>query len=114
MFEYNSQSFLPCLWQDVKMGDIIKVKRDESFPCDILMSRCSSENGIAFIDTMNLDGETNLKEKIVLKEFHDLEEKTLYNLRGVLECDSPNEFLDRFEASLIANDLNLKRTVVAE
>lgn len=114
MFEYSSQSFLPCLWQDVKIGDLVKVKKDESFPCDILVTRCSSDNGICFIDTMNLDGETNLKEKIVLKEFQELEEKSLYNLKGSVDCDSPNEFLDRFEGSVSANDLTLKRTVVAE
>jgi hypothetical protein len=63
---------------------------------------------------MNLDGETNLKEKIVIKEFQDSEEKMLLNMKGILECDSPNEFLDRFEGSINANDLNLKRTVVVE
>jgi len=96
------------------MGDILQVKKDESFPCDLLMTKCSSDHGICFIDTMNLDGETNLKEKIVIKEFQDSEEKMLLNMKGILECDSPNEFLDRFEGSINANDLNLKRTVVVE
>ncbi len=94
------------------MGDFLKVKKDESFPCDLLMTRCSATNGISFIDTMNLDGETNLKEKILLKEFQDLDENILYNLKGTCECDSPNEFLDRFEGNLISNDINQKKAVI--
>lgn len=114
VFEYESQSFLPCLWQDVKVGDIIKVKKDEPFPCDLLMIRCSDSNGICFVDTMNLDGETNLKEKIVLKEFHGLEENILYNLKGVCDCDAPNEYIERFDATLLASDINEKKAVIVE
>lgn len=114
VFEYESQSFLPCLWQDVKVGDIIKVKKDEPFPCDLLMIRCSASNGICFVDTMNLDGETNLKEKIVLKEFHGLEENILFNLKGVCDCDAPNEFIERFDATLLASDINEKKAVIVE
>ena len=114
VFEYDSQSFLPCLWQDVKIGDILKVKKDEQFPCDLLMTRCSAQNGICFIDTMNLDGETNLKEKIVLKDFQELEENILFNLKGTIECDGPNEFLDRFDGNLASNDINQKKAVIIE
>lgn len=96
------------------MGDIVKVKKDESFPCDILMMRCSAANGIAFIDTMSLDGETNLKEKIVLKEFQELEESLLFNLKGTCDCDTPNEFLDRFDATVYANDISGKKAVIIE
>lgn len=114
VFDYQTQSFLPCLWQDVKMGDVLKVKKDESFPCDLLLVRCSAVNGVAFIDTMNLDGENNLKEKMVLKEFQDLEEDILFNLKGVCDCDSPNEFLDKFDATLSSNDINDKKAVLIE
>ena len=44
-------------WKDVEVGEILKVVKDESFPADMLLLQCSAENGIAFVDTMNLDGE---------------------------------------------------------
>ena len=40
------------------------VKKNEDIPADILLLYCANENGIAYVDTMALDGETNLKEKV--------------------------------------------------
>lgn len=48
------------MWQDIEVGDFLKVQKDESFPCDILFVKCAAKNGIAFVDTMNLDGEVPL------------------------------------------------------
>ena len=51
---------------------------------------------------MNLDGETNLKEKVALLE--SLNENKLYNVTGELNCDMPNEVLDFWEGQVkIAN-----------
>lgn len=45
---------------------MIKVLENESFPADLVMLSTSEDNGSAYINTMNLDGETNLKEKMAL------------------------------------------------
>lgn len=50
------------------MGELIKVYKDEEFPADLLFMKSSKENGLAFVDTMNLDGETNLKERTAPRE----------------------------------------------
>ena len=53
------------------------MKRDEFLPADILILNTSEPKGVCYIETKNLDGETNLKQKIanndVLKIFskHD-------------------------------------------
>ena len=52
------------------------------------------------MDTLNLDGETNLKEKIAPKETNFKNEKEISSLRGDLVCDSPNEFLDRWDGNI--------------
>lgn len=39
------------------------MKKDEDIPCDILLLYSSNDTGFTFVDTMALDGETNLKEK---------------------------------------------------
>ncbi|KAK4197695.1 putative type IV phospholipid-transporting ATPase [Triangularia verruculosa] len=50
-------------WQDIRVGDVIKLERDDPVPADIVLLHAMNENGIAYIETMALDGETNLKSK---------------------------------------------------
>jgi phospholipid-translocating ATPase len=50
-------------WRDVKVGDIIRLERDEDVPADMVLLHSDGRNGIAYIETMALDGETNLKSK---------------------------------------------------
>ena len=50
-------------WKYVKVGDIIKLERNDDVPADMVILHATGPNGIAYIDTMALDGETNLKSK---------------------------------------------------
>ncbi|KAG0201620.1 hypothetical protein BGX33_010218 [Mortierella sp. NVP41] len=50
-----------CIWQDVKVGDIVYLKNDDPIPADIVILSTSEPDGLCFIETKNLDGETNLK-----------------------------------------------------
>lgn len=43
------------------MGDLVRVKRDEGFPCDLVLLSTSNAEGKCYVTTANLDGETNLK-----------------------------------------------------
>ena len=57
VFDNSTKIFIEKLWCEIEVGDFIKVFKDESIPCDLLFVKSSSKNGIAFVDTMNLDGE---------------------------------------------------------
>ncbi|CAM1507873.1 Fc.00g047210.m01.CDS01 [Cosmosporella sp. VM-42] len=50
-------------WQHIRVGDVIRLRRDDSIPADIVLLHATGPNGIAYIETMALDGETNLKSK---------------------------------------------------
>jgi phospholipid-translocating ATPase len=50
-------------WEDIQTGNIIKMRKEESAPADILMLYSANISGIIYVDTMNLDGETSLKDK---------------------------------------------------
>ena len=56
-------------WCDIKMGDILEIKKDEVFPTDMLLLYAENDKDepvdIIFVDTMNLDGETNLKPRTI-------------------------------------------------
>ncbi|TIC68580.1 phospholipid-translocating P-type ATPase [Wallemia mellicola] len=51
------------LWEDVKVGDFVKINNNEQFPADIVICSTSEEEDVCFVETKNLDGETNLKSR---------------------------------------------------
>ncbi len=64
----------------------------------------SSVTDVVFVDTMNLDGETNLKEKFVFAKdkYH---RDSAEDFAGFLNCDPPNENLDEWDGNLtLSND----------
>ena len=44
-----------------QVGDILLIPVNKSFPCDLVMLSSADSEGICYITTANLDGETNLK-----------------------------------------------------
>ncbi|KAH6908304.1 phospholipid-translocating ATPase [Coprinopsis sp. MPI-PUGE-AT-0042] len=50
-------------WEDLAVGDFVKIVDDESLPADILICATSEEENVCFVETKNLDGETNLKSR---------------------------------------------------
>lgn len=68
------------LWEDVRVGDFVKVLDHENIPADILICATSEEENVAFVETKNLDGETNLKSRNAVP--------ALTNLRTARECAS--------------------------
>ena len=66
----RDSEFKDTIWENLSVGDIIILKQDEYFPADVLILRTSEPKGVCYIETKNLDGETNLKQK---KAHPDLE-----------------------------------------
>ncbi len=58
---------------------------------------------------MNLDGETNLKEKNSLME--NLDERNLIDITGELKCDEPHENLDKWDGRIFFKRDNMKPLV---
>ncbi|KAL9106580.1 MAG: hypothetical protein Q9227_008426 [Pyrenula ochraceoflavens] len=51
------------LWQNLSVGDVIKVDRNQPIPADIALLNVQTSESIAYVETMALDGETSLKSK---------------------------------------------------
>lgn len=60
------------------VGDFVKLKSDESIPADILLLNTSDTNSVCHIETANLDGETNLKQREVVKGLNMVINKPVY------------------------------------
>lgn len=88
-------------WQDVRVGDVIKVEKDEFFPADMLLLSSSYEDGICYVETMNLDGETNLKVKRSLEATLPLEDDGVFqDFSATIKCENPNPSLYTFVGNL--------------
>jgi P-type E1-E2 ATPase len=48
---------------NIRIGDLLRVEKDGNFPVDMLLVLTPNKDGLVFVDTANLDGETNLKDK---------------------------------------------------
>ncbi|OIW08992.1 hypothetical protein TanjilG_05968 [Lupinus angustifolius] len=89
--------FGPRSWQNIMVGDIIKVEKDQFFPSDLFLLSSSYEDGICYVETMNLDGETNLKVKRCLEATLSLDNDEAFNgFSGTLHCEDPNPNLYTF------------------
>ncbi len=65
--------------------------------------------GICYVETKNLDGETNLKQKqaseYILDSFTGKPDEILTSMMGAkIECETPNEYLYRFEGNFVLKD----------
>ena len=56
VFDRKEKKLDQKFWKDVKVGEIVKVMKDESFPADILLLSTSYQDGQCYVETSNLDG----------------------------------------------------------
>ncbi|KAJ1411592.1 P-type ATPase [Sesbania bispinosa] len=86
-------------WKDIKVGEIIKISANEAIPCDFVLLSTSDPTGVAYVQTLNLDGESNLKTRYAKQEtqskFH---EKERFN--GLIKCEKPNRNIYGFQGNM--------------
>ncbi|KAK4751216.1 hypothetical protein SAY87_004698 [Trapa incisa] len=88
-------------WKTIRVGDVVKVEKDKFFPADLLLLSSSYEDGLCYVETMNLDGETNLKVKRSLEATLCLDsEECFKDFKGLIKCEDPNPSLYTFVGNL--------------
>ena len=96
---YKSSKIRKIIWSDVKIGNMIKVEKDELIPADLLVI-CSSNRDFSFyLQTSNLDGETSLKsreallytQKIFLNNKIPKDENNLKQIFTNIDCSDDNK-----------------------
>ncbi|XP_054435543.1 phospholipid-transporting ATPase IG isoform X4 [Pteronotus mesoamericanus] len=83
--------------EKIKVGDVVEVQADETFPCDlILLSSCTSD-GTCYVTTASLDGESNCKTHYAVRDTIGLwTAESIDTLRAAIECEQPQPDLYKF------------------
>ncbi|KAM9977759.1 hypothetical protein ACTFIR_011631 [Dictyostelium discoideum] len=104
-------------WKDLKEGDIVFIENGNCFPADLIILSSSGESspGQCFIETSNLDGESNLKYKQSILEINDklINSNNInnnnnnnnicnfkFNEKSIIECEGANLNLNKFDGSI--------------
>uniref|UniRef100_A0A8C2GDW3 Phospholipid-transporting ATPase n=1 Tax=Cyprinus carpio TaxID=7962 RepID=A0A8C2GDW3_CYPCA len=93
-------------WMNVRVGDIIKLENNQFVAADLLLLSSSEPYGLCYIETAELDGETNLKVRQALTVTSDLGDDVakLADFNGEVICEPPNNKLDKFTGTLFWKD----------
>lgn len=89
------------LWKKIEVGDVVLLREDEAIPADLVILSSSDEDGQCFVETKNLDGETNLKPRRSIKSTRGiLNEEDLEHAHFLIDSEPPNANLYAYNATL--------------
>uniref|UniRef100_A0A8C1NNQ8 Phospholipid-transporting ATPase n=1 Tax=Cyprinus carpio TaxID=7962 RepID=A0A8C1NNQ8_CYPCA len=92
-------------WMNVRVGDIIKLENNQFVAADLLLLSSSEPHSLCYIETAELDGETNMKVRQSLSVTSELgDPNNLAQFDGEVLCEPPNNKLDRFCGTLYWKD----------
>ncbi|KAM1082447.1 hypothetical protein ACFX2I_021004 [Malus domestica] len=95
-------------WKKLQVGDIVRIKQNGYFPADLLFLAGTNPDGVCYIETANLDGETNLKIRKALEKTWDYSSpEKASEFKGEVQCEQPNNSLYTFTGNLIIDKQTL-------
>jgi phospholipid-translocating ATPase len=96
-------------WKNVQVGDFIRLYNDEEIPADVVVISTSSEDGACYVETKNLDGETNLKVRSALHCTRDVRHaRHCEKAEFVIESEGAHSNLYSYSAAIRWQQHNAK------
>uniref|UniRef100_Q8K2X1-2 Isoform 2 of Phospholipid-transporting ATPase VD n=1 Tax=Mus musculus TaxID=10090 RepID=Q8K2X1-2 len=101
VYSRKEKKYIDCCWKNVTVGDFIRLSCNEIIPADMVLLFSTDPDGICHIETSGLDGESNLKQRQVVRGYTEQDsEVDPEKFSSRIECESPNNDLSRFRGFL--------------
>ncbi|KAL0684716.1 hypothetical protein Bca4012_051564 [Brassica carinata] len=107
--------------QEIQVGNIVWLRENDEVPCDLVLLFKCGKKWTHTLQTAALDGETDLKTRVIPSACVGIDLELLHRMKGVLECPVPDKDIRRFDANMrlfppfIDNDvcsLTIKNTLL--
>ncbi|XP_033842587.1 phospholipid-transporting ATPase IH-like isoform X1 [Periophthalmus magnuspinnatus] len=81
----------------LRVGDVVMVREDETFPCDLILLSSSHHDGTCYVTTASLDGESSHKTYYAVPDTMAFRtEQEVDSLHATIECEQPQPDLYKF------------------
>ncbi|CAD5221755.1 unnamed protein product [Bursaphelenchus xylophilus] len=106
VFVLRGNEWVETWWRNVAVGEVVKLEAGDAFPADLILLSSSEPQGMAYIETSSLDGETNLKIRQALPSTaHLINIQMVQNFDATIECEPPNRHLNEFTGKISTEDV---------
>ncbi|CAG8530283.1 11561_t:CDS:10 [Diversispora eburnea] len=109
----NNSKFLKRIWfkifgntskNNIKVGDIVCLKNNESVPADMIILSTSEPDGLCYVETKELDGETNLKVRHCVSATSSMTTENDYErFKFFVESEQPHPNLYSYTGCALRN-----------
>ena len=88
-------------WKNLVVGDFVRIYNDDELPADIIILATSDPDGACYVETKNLDGETNLKVRSALRCGRTLKHaRDCERAQFVIESEAPQPNLYKYSGAV--------------
>ncbi|KAL6917836.1 hypothetical protein ACHAPO_000355 [Fusarium lateritium] len=88
-------------WKSLNVGDFVRIYNDEELPADVIILSTSDPDGACYVETKNLDGETNLKVRQAVRCGRSLKHaRDCERAEFIVESEGPQPNLYKYNGAI--------------